>query len=399
MKDVFQLRCEPIPLVRIALIGLGGRGLKTLRRYAFIRGAEIRLLADLDEERLMAANDELMRSGRPKAQLLSGEDGWKEACRHNDIDLIYICTDWHTHTPMAVEAMRQGKHVAVEVPAATTIEECHLLVETAEATRRHCFMTENCCYDRFALATLEIYRQGQLGRLTHLEGAYLHHLTDQRDEEGRPIEPSWMQRSLLRHGANPYPTHALGPIAHLIGLHRGDRMQYLVSMSNTHKDNDNLTPPLNTTLIHTAKGATIMLQLDVSTQRPYNRLQTVCGTKGFMQKYPQPTIYTPQTGDTLIGDKALAYARQFTSGHAAQLWEEGHAMGVPNEMNYAMDARLIHCLRHGLPLDIDVYDAAEWSSLSPLTALSAADGSRPTPIPDFTHGLWDTPEWQKNTDY
>ena len=123
-KSVFQLSCPPIPVVRIALIGLGQRGMKTLERYAFIEGAEIRYIADLDTERLQIANQALRSSGRPEAQQLTGEEGWKEACRKADVDLVYICTEWTTHTQMAVEAMECGKHVAIEVPAAMNIAEC-----------------------------------------------------------------------------------------------------------------------------------------------------------------------------------------------------------------------------------------------------------------------------------
>lgn len=169
MKTVLELRCEPLPLVRIGLVGLGRRGMKTLERYAHIGGAVINCLADTDPARLEEAGEKLARSGRPQALALSGADAWQEVCRRADVDLVYICTDWATHCEMAVEAMRCGKHVAVEVPAATSIDECHLLVETAEATRRHCFMTENCCYDHFALATLEMVREGLLGEVTHCE--------------------------------------------------------------------------------------------------------------------------------------------------------------------------------------------------------------------------------------
>ena len=150
---VLALSCPPIPLVRIGLVGLGRRGMKTLERYVNIKGAEIRMLADVDEKKLNAANEALMRSGRPIAQTCLGTEGWKDICACADIDLLYICTDWSTHCEMAIEALNQGKHVAVEVPAATTVEECHRLVETAERTQRHLFMTENCCYDQFSIST------------------------------------------------------------------------------------------------------------------------------------------------------------------------------------------------------------------------------------------------------
>ncbi len=390
MPSVLELRCPSIPLVRVALVGLGGRGMKTLERYAFIQGAEIRVVADIDSERTRYAQEILRSSGRPEAAEFVGGEAWREVCRLPDIDLVYICTDWSTHCEMAVEAMNCGKHVAVEVPAATTVEECWRLVAAAEATRRHCFMTENCCYDSFALATLEMHRAGLLGELTHLEGAYIHNLRDTVGVTGNAVSVTegWMERSCMRHAGNPYPTHGMGPIGHLLNLHRGDRMDYLVSLTSGDTEGDAFRSRVNTTLIRTVRGASIMLQFDVTTMRPYSRLQTVCGTEGFVQKYPLPTLKTAEAGAILSGDAAIAEVGRYAKGHAAHLWHEGHKLGVPNEMNYAMDCRLIYCLRHGLPLDIDVYDAAEWSCIAELSELSARDGSRPVSIPDFTNGHW-----------
>jgi len=384
------------------MVGLGQRGMKTLERYACIEGTAITMLADLDPEKLQAANAALTASGRPAARTVEGPEGWREICKSPDIDLLYVCTDWGTHCDMAVEAMQQGKHVAVEVPAATTVEECWRLVDTAERTRRHLFMTENCCYDLFSLATYRLKEQGALGEISHCEGAYIHDLRytfgiGSGGETGRAegeanrtdVHPTraWMARSCATHGGNPYPTHGMGPIGWLLGLHRGDRMDYLVSLTAATADRAGLQGKVNSTLIRTVRGASILLQLDVTTPRPYNRLQTVCGSRGFVQKYPVPTL---QFGDRppLVGEAALQEAGRVADNDAARLWRHGHALGVPNEMNYAMDARLIHCLHHGLPLDIDVYDAAEWSCIAELSQLSAREGSRPVPVPDFTRGRW-----------
>lgn len=386
MPTVANLACTPIPLVRIALIGLGGRGMKTLERYAFIHGAEIRYLVDIDEQRVLLANQELTQSGRPQAKVLIGEKAWAEACSMQDIDVVYICTEWRSHTTIATEAMRCGKHVIVEVPAATTLRECWQLVETAEKTRRHLFMAENCCYDFFALQTLEIKRRGLFGQIMHCEGAYIHNLNEYKfAPQHGDTKHNWMIHSCAQHGGNPYPTHAIGPIAQLLDFHNQDRMMRLVSLSSSitipNECNSELGH-INNTLILTERGVSILLQLDVSTNRPYNRLQTVCGTKGFAQKYPLPTLQLE--GEKLLtGNEALSAMQKFATSPASQLWQRGHQLGVPNEMNYAMDARLIHCLQNGLPLDIDVYDAAEWSCLAELTQLSASQGNIPIDIPQF----------------
>lgn len=386
MPTVANLACTPIPLVRIALIGLGGRGMKTLERYAFIHGAEIRYLVDIDEQRVLLANQELTQSGRPQAKVLIGEKAWAEACSMQDIDVVYICTEWRSHTTIATEAMRCGKHVIVEVPAATTLRECWQLVETAEKTRRHLFMAENCCYDFFALQTLEIKRRGLFGQIMHCEGAYIHNLNEYKfAPQHGDTKHNWMIHSCAQHGGNPYPTHAIGPIAQLLDFHNQDRMMRLVSLSSSitipNECNSELGH-INNTLILTERGVSILLQLDVSTNRPYNRLQTVCGTKGFAQKYPLPTLQLE--GEKLLtGNEALSTMQKFATSPASQLWQRGHQLGVPNEMNYAMDARLIYCLQNGLPLDIDVYDAAEWSCLAELTQLSASQGNIPIDIPQF----------------
>lgn len=387
MPKVFQLACTPVPLVRIALIGLGGRGMKTLERYAYVHGAEIRYIVDIDKTRLDEANLKLSTSGRPQAQILVGENAWAEACQKKDVDVIYICTEWKSHTPIAIEAMQCGKHVVVEVPAATTINECWQLVNTAERTQRHLFMAENCCYDFFALQTLEMNRRGIFGQITHCEGAYIHNLGDYNfTPKHGDTRHNWMIHSCAQHGGNPYPTHAIGPIAQLLDFHESDRMIRLTSLTSniqaSSNNNDEEIGHINNTLIQTQRGVSILLQLDVSTTRPYNRLQTVCGTQAFVQKYPLPTLQIKQQ-DLLIGEKALTAMQSFATSQASRLWQKGHEMGVPNEMNYAMDMRLVHCLQQGLPLDIDAYDAAEWSCLAELTQQSALNGNIPIEIPNF----------------
>lgn len=373
-NHVFQLRCAPLPVVRMGFIGLGQRGRKTVERYTDIPGAEICCLADLSADAVKLANQQLALSGRHLAHEFSGPDAWREVCRQPDVDIIYICTDWSTHADIAIEAMNHGKHVAVEVPLATTVDDCWRVVRTAEATQRHCFMTENCCYDWFHLATLALVEDGTLGTVTHCEGAYIH---DWRSLFGAG---NFYEES-VRLGGNPYPTHAIGPIAQILGFHRTDRMASLTSMNGNALGSDSLLGHSNTTLITTERGVTVMLQFDATTPRPYSRLQTVCGTSGFVQKYPAATVQVDD--DVRLGQDAEAFMlRQLTSA-AAKAWKEGHRIGVDNEMNYAMDRRLIRCLQQGLPLDIDVYDAAEWSCLIELTRLSAEQGGAPVAIPNF----------------
>lgn len=381
-SHVLQLRCEPLPTVRIGFIGLGNRGMATLRRYLVIDGVEIVALCDIHRDHLYDAATLLVGDDRHFPALLDTTDGWRQLCERDDVDLIYICTDWLTHTPMACYAMEQGKHVAIEVPAATTVEECWQLVDTAERTRRHCFMLENCCYDTFHQATLTMAQQGLLGTLTHLEGAYIHDLRDKYDADG---PKGWMARLCGQHKGNPYPTHGIGPVCQLLDIHRGDRLDYLVSLTPATDVPHDVC--VNNTLIRTVNGKSILLQYDVTTPRPYSRMQTVCGTRGFVQKYPKCCIMFDGK-EPVMDDAVEAIVSQYTQPHIAAIQEEGYRLGVPNIMNYTMDRRLIECLRQGLPLDIDVYDAAEWSCIAELSEQSALQGGVPVKIPDFTRGRW-----------
>ena len=379
-SHVLQLACEPLPIVRIGFIGLGNRGMATLRRYLVIDGVEIVALCDIHRAHLGEASAVIAADGKYTPCLLNAQDGWKQMCQRDDIDLIYICTDWLTHAPMACYAMEQGKHVAIEVPAATTVEECWQLVDTAERMRRHCFMLENCCYDTFHQATLTMEKNGMLGTLTHLEGAYIHDLRDKYEADG----PSgWMSRLCGQHKGNPYPTHGIGPVCQLLHIHRGDRLDYLVSLTPATDVPHDVC--VNNTLIRTVKGKTILLQYDVTTPRPYSRMQTVCGTKGFVQKYPRRCIMLDGQ-EPIKGDAVEPIVAQYTQPHIAKIQDEGYRLGVPNIMNYTMDRRLIQCLHEGLPLDMDVYDAAEWSCIAELSEQSAMNGGVPVKIPDFTRG-------------
>lgn len=381
-SHVLQLVCPALPTVRIGFIGLGNRGMATLRRYLVIEGVEIVALCDINPDNMAQAKDLLRQAKANTPMIYETNDGWEQLCKHPDIDLIYICTDWLTHTPMACYAMEQNKHVAIEVPAATTVNECWQLVNTAERTRKHCFMLENCCYDTFHQATLTMTHQGILGTLTHLEGAYIHDLRDKYEADG---PKGWMGRLCGQHKGNPYPTHGIGPVCQLLGIHRTDRLDYLVSLTpSTDAPHDTC---INNTLIRTEKGKTILLQYDVTTPRPYSRMQTVCGTRGFVQKYPRRCIMLDGC-EPIKGDAVEPLITQYTHPEIAQIQEEGKKRNVPNIMNYTMDRRLIHCLRQGLPLDIDVYDAAEWSCIAELSEQSALNGGIPVKIPDFTKGQW-----------
>ncbi len=391
--------------VRVGFIGLGNRGPGAVKRMSHIEGVDIKGLCDIRPEKASAAG-QLLASSVHKPVLYSGKaDEWKKLCDRKDIDLIYIATPWDLHTPMAVYAMEQGKHVAVEVPAAKTLEECWQLVETSERTRKHCMMLENCCYDFFELMTLNMVRQGFFGEVVHGEGAYLHDLL-QSNFSKETYYDMWRLKENFRNGSL-YPTHGLGPICQVMDINRGDKMDYLVSVSSNDfmmgatakklASTDEFYKPfaektyrgnINTTTIRTSKGRTIMVQHDVTSPRPYSRIHLVSGTKGIACKYPEPARIATSHEGWVKQEEFKALEEKYTPALTRKLGEMAKQIGGHGGMDFLMDWRLIDCLRNGLPLDMDVYDAALWSAVAPLSEKSVGSRSTSVDVPDFTNGAW-----------
>ena len=393
--------------VRIAIIGLGMRGPGAVQRMCYIEGVEIKALCDKYPDRVTKAQKILEKAGLPKAKEYSGDEGWKAICESNDIDLVYITTPWRLHTPIAVYAMKHGKHAASEVPAAVTVDQCWELVETSEKTKQHCMMLENCCYDFFELLTLNMARHGLFGEIIHAEGAYIHNLLGLNfDKNG--YADMWRLRENASRNGNLYPTHGLGPIAQCLDINRGDKMDYLVSLSSNDflmgaeakaraaKDsfyNEFVDKPyrgdMNTTIIRTAKGKSIMVQHDVTSPRPYSRIHLISGTKGVASKWPSPERISFGE-DWIKEDELKALYDQYSPPIVKHVGEIAKQVGGHGGMDFMMDWRMIDCLRNGLPLDEDVYDAALWSCISPLSEASVANKSKTMDIPDFTRGAWKT---------
>ncbi len=405
-KDVIELTCDPIDTVRIGFIGLGMRGSGAVHRYTFLDGVKIVALCDVVPKNVERSQKTLKDKGFPEADGYTGTEDWKKICERDDIDLIYVCTHWDLHTPIAVYAMEHGKHVVTEVPAALTIDECWQLVNTAERTRKHCMQLENCNYDFFEIATLNMAQNGLFGEIVHCEGAYIHDLRWLNFNDSSGYWNMWRLKHLEENDGNTYPTHGFGPICHIMNIHRGDKMNYIVSMSSDQygmtayaedkfgKDSDYAKRDykkgdINTSLIKTEKGKTIMLQHDVTSPRPYSRLHTVSGTKGFAQKYPRKGIaLEPNAHHFLSKTEMDSLLNEYTHPIVKDIEEKAKEVGGHGGMDFIMDYRLIYCLRNGLPLDQDVYDAAEWSSIVELSKKSVENQSMPVKVPDFTRGAW-----------
>ena len=411
-ENVIALTAPPMDTVHIGVVGLGMRGGFAVERLSFVPGAVITAICDIEPDRVARSQGSLSRLGKPAAKEYSGEEeSWKALCEQEDVDLVYIVTDWVHHAPIALYAMEHGKHVAIEVPAALNMDEIWDLINTSERTRKHCMMLENCVYDFFELKTLEMARQGLFGEIIHGEGAYQHNLDPFWDEYWH----NWRMVYNRDHRGDVYPTHGIGPVCQALNIHRGDRMKTLVSMDTKpfngatimkRHTGEESTPFKNgdqtCTLISTEKGKTMLIEHDVMTPRPYSRMYQLVGTKGYASKYPVgqyclgEVAEGPVDAATIVDEKVYMWDElgvlqsQYQSPILTpELEQLAREVGGHGGMDFIMDYRLVYCLRNGLPLDMDVYDLAEWCCVAPLSALSLENGSMPVEVPDFTRGAWD----------
>lgn len=405
-KSVSGMPFEKKDVVRLGVIGVGGRGNSLVDNFSAMPEVQIGALCDTVKDKVLKTQAKLERAGKQShtpALYHSSDHAFEELLKRDDLDLVVVSTPWVWHTKMAVAAMKAGKHVAVEVPAARTLEECWELVNTSEATRRHCIQLENCCYGYNEMMVWNMVKAGMFGELTHGACAYNHDLRSILfSNEGEGL---WRRFEHLNRNGNLYPTHGLGPVAHYMDINRGDRFDYLVSVSSIpaslaayRKDHIPADDPrqkevyqcgdLNSSLIRTVKGRLITLEHNTSSPQPYDRINLIAGTKGIFRDYP-PRIYidgAPKEEFTSLDPYKEKYEHP--------LWKEtgdlARKLGGHGGMDFVMAYRLAQAIREGKAPDIDVYDAAAWSAPGPLSEQSVAKGSAPMKFPDFTRGKWQT---------
>ena len=420
-EHVLNLAVAPIKTVRVAFVGLGMRGPWAVMRFAHIPGVEIVALCDYEYARAEACQKYLRDKGLMPADIYCGEKGYEELCKRPDVDLVYVATDWNHHYPVAKCAMENGKHTAIEVPSAMNLEQCWSLIDLSEKTRLHCFILENCCYDYYEMNALNMAQQGVFGEVIRAEGAYIHALDafwgsywkDPADNDVDDLH--WRLKYNMENRGDLYATHGLGPVAQCMNIHRGDRFTTLVAMdtesffgkdfveSKTGKEcKEFRNGDHTTTLMRTARGKVVEIQHNVMTPQPYNRLFKLTGTKGYATKYPTPEFAL--SADALAGTDAPqmdnlnahgfmnaqqkeALTKKYYHPILTKFGEKGREMGHGG-MDYIMDARLVYCLQNGLPLDMDVYDMAEWCCLAELGTLSMDNNCAAVTFPDFTRGHW-----------
>ncbi len=399
---------KPMDRVRVGFIGVGARGSGHVEQLLLIDGVDVNGICDNWEGSAERSAQACVKAGRPKPPVFDkGDYAYRDMLARDDIDAVFIATPWEWHVKMALDAMNAGKHVFVEVPAAYTIEDCWKLVDTSEKTRKHCMMLENVCYGREELMVLNMCRLGVFGELLHGEGAYIHDLRGQMNEVEHGTG-SWRTVHYQKRNGNLYPTHGLGPIAQYMGINRGDRFDYMASVSSPSRSRAiyakehfpaehkwNKTPfkcgDLNTSIIKTTMGRTIMVQWDEQLPRPYSRLNLIQGTKGLWGGFPDRVVVegdSPNTESFEQQDQLKRWYDRFDHPLWKHIANDPSNRGGHGGMDFVMMWRLVYCLRHGLPLDQDVYDAAAWSAVGPLSEESVRSRGKSLDFPDFTRGLW-----------
>ena len=400
-----QFKVASIPTVRVGFVGVGGMGSAHVQNYLNIEGVEVKAICDIVPEKVARAQKWVVAAGQPEPMGYSkGPRDFERMCATEELDLVMTATPWEWHVSVCLSAMTHGKHAVTEVPAAMSLDDCWALVETAEKTGKHCQMMENCCYDRIELMTLNLVRKGVLGEVLHAEAGYLHDLRDVKfSSEGEGL---WRRAWSRKLNGNLYPTHGLGPVAQCLNVNRGDAFDFLVSLSSPTRGlheyavekfgpdspqarEKYVLGDVNTSLIRTKLGKTIILIHDTNLPRPYTRINLVQGTKGLAHKWPDRIYVEGKAAKPHQWDDFERFAAEFEHPLWKAIASKGEGRGHGG-MDYIEDYRLIQSLRKGEPLDQDVYDAAAWSAIVGASCGSVAGKGRPVPIPDFTRGLWKT---------
>ncbi len=393
----------PIEVVRMGFVGVGHQGSSHVRNFLQIPGVEIRAVCDIVPAKAERMAGWIEEAGQPRPVLYTaGHEDFRRMCGEEDLDLVFNATPWKWHHPVCREAMEQGKHAATEIPMAISVEECWDLVETSERRRRHCVPMENCCYDRTELMILNMVRQGLFGELLHAECGYLHDLRELKLSDF--YEEVWRIEHSKRRNADLYPTHGVGPVSQWLDINRGNRYEHLVSMASPGvglnlyaaerlgeespeaQQRYALGDVVNT-LIKTHRGESILITHDTNSPRPYSRKILLQGSGGLIRKYPDQLIHIEGRSPAHRWEEVEEYVETYEHPLWRQMRERSRGAGHGG-MDFIEDWRLIKCLREGLPMDMDVYDGAAWSSIIELSERSIAGRSASVPCPDFTRGAW-----------
>jgi predicted dehydrogenase len=408
--SILHASLRPSEKIRLGFIGVGGRGTWLMNLALKRDDVIVKAVCDIKEEAVLNAQKLVEEAGQPKPEgYTKGEHSYLELVKREDLDGIVIATPWQWHTPMAVASMKSGKYTAVEVPAATTIEECWDLVNTSEETGMPCMILENVCYRRDVMAIFNMVKQGIFGELIHCHCGYQHNLRGVKFNPGVEFgsgaigEAEWRTYHSINRNGDLYPTHGLGPVAHYLDINKGNRFisltsvatksrglhDYIVKTAGEDHPNADIIFKLGdivTTLIRCNNGETILISHDTNLPRPYSLGFRVQGTNGLWMN-DGDQIYLDGISPSDEWEPSASYLEKYDH----PLWKkyEDQAEGSGHGgMDFFVMHAFIESVKNKVEPPIDVYDAAAWSVVSPLSERSIANGGEPQDFPDFTRGMW-----------
>jgi hypothetical protein len=424
-KPVWDLTTKPQEKIRVGIIGLN-RGRTHVTPAAATPFAEVVAVCDILDDRAKEQAEVVRKKTGKTPAIYSGDENiWEKMVARDDIDVVYIATPWEWHKPMAIRSMELGKHAFLEVNCGLTVDECWDIVDASEKNQRHCPILENCCYGEEELFVLNLQRQGFFGDLKHGECGYIH---DQRVSGSGPkgytfldAQREWRRNYATLLQGNLYPTHGLGTISQYMSIGRGDAFKYAVSVSSPEfglsqlrervkpdrdrsKDQKFICGDMNTSIIKTELGRTIVVQHDNTSPRPYSRGNLLSGSLATFAGYPNRLAIDVDNASPLLdpkekrnshswtyeGDRLKKFMAANMHPLLKKLMVEAKKVGGHGGMDHVMNYRFLDCVRQGITPDLTVYDAASWSALLDLSDRSVRDGSIPIAYPDFTRGGWKT---------
>lgn len=397
--------------VRLGFIGVGGRGTWLLGLALRRDDCEVKAVCDVKPERVEHARQLVKEAhGDTPRGFSDGEEDFLNLVARDDVDAVIIATPWLWHTAMAVAAMKAGKAVGVEVPAAVTVADCWDLVDTSEETGMPCMLMENVCYRRDVMAVLNMVRQGMFGELVHCQCGYQHDLREVKFNPGVQFGPGaegeaeWRTQHSVKRNGDLYPTHGIGPVARFLDINYGNRFvslssaatksrglhEYIVEHAGEEHPNAEVRFALGdivTTLIRTSNGETIVISHDTNLPRPYSLNFRVQGTRGLWMVDNRSIYIEGVSPEPHRWEPFERYQQEFD--HPLwRRWEESAVGAGHGGMDFFVMHAFIESVKRRLPPPIDVYDAAAWSVISPLSEESVSRGGELIPFPDFTRGRW-----------
>lgn len=406
--------------VRLGFIGVGLRGRNHLEMALYRNDVDVVAICDVDPKALALAQKMISNKGRnPAIEYGKGDHDFENLVKRDDIDGVIIATPWEWHVPMALASMKEGKYTGVEVSATVTLKESWDLVNMHEKTGAHCMILENVCYRRDVMAVLNMVRQGMFGTLSHVQCGYQHDLREVKFNDGiNPYgggvefgekgfsEAKWRTQHSVDRNGDLYPTHGLGPVAEMLNINRGNQFLYLTSMASpsmglhdyiVKKGGENhpnakvkfKLGDVVQTMIKCANGETILITHDTNLPRPYSLGFRVQGTNGIWTEDNKSIYLDGVSPKKHSWEEFKPYQEKYDhplwKNHASDAENAGHG-GI----DYFVLRAFIEAIKNKVAPPIDVYDAAAWSAISPLSEESIKKGSTAVQIPDFTRGKWKT---------